>query len=375
MRDATPLKDNPPNIKNVLNNKPVKVKNTDNELSQFMQYMNNQHNTENNILSSPSYQSNNPPGNIVRRLTLPENNLLNPNGINDNQIEKLKNDLNTISNPKSSKKNSSSTIQNIVKNNLNMQASPPKKIISLKDSETPDKDLNLNQNLSPKHKIIKNFFYRSQPGKNDDGLSKINQDNYLIMNKIFNLEDYNIFGILDGHGNNGHHASLAIVNFLKEYFQRYDNYLCSKNKVTRSPVKNQSPSNLKEEMIYERLKDNNYEVIRNAFIKAEYELTLAKFDVNFSGSTTVLVFIINDKIICANVGDSRAILINEKKKNHKGNININIILDKKDNSPFNSSSNVYYDVQALSIDHKPELESEKNRVINNGGRIEKYSGI
>ena len=32
------------------------------------------------------------------------------------------------------------------------------------------------------------------------------------------------------------------------------------------------------------------------------------YDTNLSGSTLVTVFLLKDKIICANVGDSRAIL-------------------------------------------------------------------
>ena len=38
---------------------------------------------------------------------------------------------------------------------------------------------------------------------------------------------------------------------------------------------------------------------------------MAKFDSQFSGSTTVIVFVIGNKILCANAGDSRAIMISE----------------------------------------------------------------
>lgn len=54
-----------------------------------------------------------------------------------------------------------------------------------------------------KKKYVKKFAYKSQPGKNDNGLSKINQDNFLIMENILNNEEFRIFGVFDGHGN--HH--------------------------------------------------------------------------------------------------------------------------------------------------------------------------
>ena len=66
-----------------------------------------------------------------------------------------------------------------------------------------------------------------------------------------------------------------------------------------------------------------------------------------SGSTVVLTFISNNKIICANCGDSRAILISE---------NENKIIP-------------------LSRDHKPELPEEQKRIIQSGGRVDKIYGM
>jgi len=70
----------------------------------------------------------------------------------------------------------------------------------------------------------------------------------------------------------------------------------------------------KVETIYAKLKENNYEIIRNSFFLAEDEISVSKFDVQFSGSTTVIVFILGNKILCANAGDSRAIMVYEAKK-------------------------------------------------------------
>jgi len=73
-------------------------------------------------------------------------------------------------------------------------------------------------------------------------------------------------------------------------------------------------SDTKIETIFSKLKENNFEIIRNSFFLAEDEVSVAKFDVQFSGSTTVIVFILGNKIFCANAGDSRALLVYESTK-------------------------------------------------------------
>lgn len=60
-----------------------------------------------------------------------------------------------------------------------------------------------------------------------------------------------------------------------------------------------------------------------------------------SGSCAIIVLIVNDMCYIANVGDSRAILSNDK-----GN-----------------------KVIPLSLDHKPGLESERKRIMEAGGQI------
>lgn len=74
----------------------------------------------------------------------------------------------------------------------------------------------------------------------------------------------------------------------------------------------------KIETINHKLRENNYEIIRNSFFLAEDEISMAKFDSQFSGSTTVMVFVVGSKILCANAGDSRAIMIIENNKKLSG---------------------------------------------------------
>lgn len=76
----------------------------------------------------------------------------------------------------------------------------------------------------------------------------------------------------------------------------------------------------KIETIYSKLKENNHEIIRNSFFLAEDGVSMTKFDSQFSGSTTVIVFFIGSKLLCANVGDSRAIMATDNpKKNQRKN--------------------------------------------------------
>ncbi len=65
--------------------------------------------------------------------------------------------------------------------------------------------------------------------------------------------------------------------------------------------------NINESTIYNKLKENDYLIIKNSFRDVETYIA-KKVDMNMSGSTCVLIFTIGDKIISANAGDSRAVM-------------------------------------------------------------------
>ena len=77
----------------------------------------------------------------------------------------------------------------------------------------------------------------------------------------------------------------------------------------------------------------------------------SRIDAMLSGTTCVVTFFNYDMILCANSGDSRAILISENEQK----------------TP--SGENNYYFTQ-LSRDHKPELQDEAQRILKKNGRIE-----
>lgn len=139
-------------------------------------------------------------------------------------------------------------------------------------------------------------------------------------------------------GNHGHLVSNFLINFFNQFFRTIENYTTKmprfktpkKNMFSNTfnssynTIQNNNNSNYmqladtKIETIYSKLKENNHEIIRNSFFLAEDEISMAKFDSQFSGSTTVMIFIIGNKLLCANAGDSRAIMITESLKKNSG---------------------------------------------------------
>ena len=268
-----------------------------------------------------------------------------------------------------------------------------------------EKEINeIKENAEEKEikKIIKGYNAVTQAGADKNFYRKINQDYYIIETNINNIKNFSIFGVLDGHGLYGHLISLFVGKYMSNSF------------INHPEIK--SCSDLDE--LYFKLKINNFALIQEIFVNAEKELYNEEFDSNFSGTTCIIVIQLGEKLICANSGDSRAILIyNEKealldniksdkkmkesdtnfyqikniiapfssyrnnihnvlrasssmgsldiKKNkklsQKASINKNILIDNK-------STNIFY----LSHDLKPTLPLEKKRIIENGGRVEKY---
>ena len=182
----------------------------------------------------------------------------------------------------------------------------------------------------------KNFSVVSIPGKNF-GATKTNQDTPVAFVNINDIKGFNLFGVLDGHGTNGHYVSKFLRRYLFKSISKNPNILSCKN----------------IEQIYKVIKNDNYEILINIFLKADEALSKQAFDVSFSGTTCVLVIQLGQKIICANVGDSRAILVyNNNTKN------------EPKNSIFN-----------LSHDFKPDLLEEKKRIYKMGGTVEQMVDI
>ena len=213
-----------------------------------------------------------------------------------------------------------------VSNKFNLQNNKNKiiipKIIFNKNKEKKTKEIKTKINLSIEVKSVSGTHLY---------MNKLNQDTYLIypdIKLVDNIDNENfiqIFGVFDGHGDNGHIISKEI----KEYFLQYFNQL-----------------NLAEsEEYYKKLCENNHEVIFNLFKEIDKKLHDKYSDedkniCNNSGSTASLVILFRNKIISINLGHSKSILI------------------YKDNK-----------IIQLNRCHLPELEEEKRRIEENGGEV------
>ena len=178
---------------------------------------------------------------------------------------------------------------------------------------------------------IKSHYVLSKAGRDEYGHLKINQDTYLFIQEINGVKNFDIFGVLDGHGPEGHFVSQLVSRYIQLEFQKLK--IIEKIKDVK--------------IIYQKLSSNNFSIIKDLFINADNFLRDQEIESRNSGTTCVLVIHIGNHIICANAGDSRAILIYDKNKDHN------------------------YKVFPLSVDNKPEIKEEKERIKKMGGKVEK----
>ena len=136
---------------------------------------------------------------------------------------------------------------------------------------------------------------------------KVNQDAYFIN------EDRMIFAVFDGHGRAGHHCS----NFVKENLsEELSNRPLTKEELCDALV-----------TVGDKMKDST------------------EIDSDFSGTTVLVVMVSTDSITSAWLGDSRAVM---------GSIRL---------------AERELDVVALSKDHKPDIPSERRRILKAGGVV------
>ena len=181
----------------------------------------------------------------------------------------------------------------------------------------------------------------------DDKKEKINQDSYLILEKLFE-NILNIYGIFDGHGKNGHLISSLLSTFLSQYLKNKDNY-CLEKKSNNDSDSDSSISSqeiiINNELISKLF--SNEDFIRKIIAELDLKANESNFDLQFSGTTCLLLFLFEDYIICSNIGDSMCVL-------------------------FNCSNEDRWTYDIISKIHKPDIQSEKDRVLLNGGVIHPY---
>ena len=183
-------------------------------------------------------------------------------------------------------------------------------------------------NLIPKKKVNKTIYKiesLSQVGFSGPGVKKFNQDNYFIYKNLNDEENTLYLGVCDGHGVVGHDVSKYIITHLPSKLN----------------------TELKKTNKYINNKENLYKTFTNVFLETNKQLCNSyTIDTRFSGSTCVTIILTKNKVISANIGDSRAVLARYQ--------------------------NGKWTAIDLSRDHKPNDKDEKERILAKGGRIESY---
>ena len=170
-----------------------------------------------------------------------------------------------------------------------------------------------------------------------DEKEKINQDSYLIKENIFK-ENFSIYGVFDGHGDNGHLISKYISESMNEYFNNKLNYFLTE----------EDKENLFTENITNIFLKNYTTILKNTSQKIDEDLnTSITYDISQSGTTSVMLFLLNDQLICSNIGDSQCFI-------------------------FNCDSEDLWTFEALSFPHLASDEKEQKRIIEQGGEIHPY---
>ena len=77
---------------------------------------------------------------------------------------------------------------------------------------------NIRKQNSLEKKFIKKYCALSEAGKDSYGMTKINQDSYLVLTNINSLINFNVFAVFDGHGPQGHLVSQYLVKYFTDFF-------------------------------------------------------------------------------------------------------------------------------------------------------------
>jgi len=169
--------------------------------------------------------------------------------------------------------------------------------------------------------VISRCVYKTRVGMSKGRPKKNNQDSLVIKPSFCDTKGQYLFGVCDGHGNYGH----LISNFIKE----------------KLPIK-VAEAYLPSDDLVKAMKL----ALKQGIEQTIASLEQSEIDLSFSGSTLICVLVVGDTLVCANIGDSRAIL---------GTLN-----------------DLGWQRVSMSRDHKPELDKETKRILNSGGRIAKY---
>lgn len=144
--------------------------------------------------------------------------------------------------------------------------------------------------------IVTKFAFATRVGYIPNNPYKENQDNFILNPNLLKLPACHHFAVADGHGQNGKQVSTYIKKRLPQ---------------------------LIEQQVHAH--GDYKKALHEAFITTNTELDYTHFDCQFSGTTLCTVTFLGNKLISANAGDSRAIVVrNSPQKNMKGVTSIQV---------------------------------------------------
>eukprot|EP00826_Nyctotherus_ovalis_P035083 TRINITY_DN2979_c0_g2_i5.p1 TRINITY_DN2979_c0_g2~~TRINITY_DN2979_c0_g2_i5.p1 ORF type:complete len:458 (+),score=116.29 TRINITY_DN2979_c0_g2_i5:107-1480(+) len=178
------------------------------------------------------------------------------------------------------------------------------------------------------------YAVKSQMGKIITKPNKPNQDAYFIIKNPIDIENGYLFGVMDGHGLFGKEVSSLVKTRLPANL-----FSSSSHNVTE----------VRQSFLLNP--DFRASLIKSGYEKTNEELSRSPFDISYSGTTSVTVFTHESLLLCANVGDSRAIIAST-----------------------HNEDPLQWHVQQITTDHKPELLHEYQRILMHNGRVEALRG-
>lgn len=142
------------------------------------------------------------------------------------------------------------------------------------------------------HNVVTKFSFATKGGIAAHNPYKVNQDAYLTNPHILNLRHCHFFSVCDGHGHNGQDVSGLLKHRLPFNIEKQLKISLGGHNMQTYPES-----------------DRISNALTLAFAETNAEVYKMVSDVRFSGSTCTSIITYGRKVYCANVGDSRTILI------------------------------------------------------------------
>ena len=150
---------------------------------------------------------------------------------------------------------------------------------------------------------------------------QLNQDRPLACVPLRGHPGVHLYGVMDGHGQWGHHVSEYVMHTLPAFLS------------AEKGLRGRSVGEVKDAML-------------RAVRSVCDGLSAANINLSFSGTTCVFALHCDERLYTANIGDSRCVLIRAP--------------DLPGYPPF---------TLPLTSDHKPDVPSEQSRILRAGGRV------